>query len=65
MSQSPAIAATTDDGPVSPEGAQEGKNTGHLAAVRLQPLPILSLEEVQDVKTQDAGPRELRCVSKE
>ena len=65
MSQSPAIAATTDDRPVSPEGVQEGKNTCHLAAIRLQPLPILSLEEVQDVNTQDAGSRELRCISKE
>ena len=39
---------------VSPERTQEGKNTCHLAAIRLQPLPTVSPE---DVKTQDAGPR--------
>ena len=65
MSQSPAIAATTDDEPVIPGGTQEGRNTCHLAAFRLQPLPMLSLEVVQDVKTQFTGSRELRCVSKE
>ena len=30
---------------VSPEGTQEGKNTCHLAAIRLQPLPVVSLKE--------------------
>ena len=32
---------------VSPEGTQEGKNTCHLAAVRLQPLPMVSPEELR------------------
>ena len=41
------------------------KNTRHLAAVRLQPLPAVSAEETQGVKTQDTGPRWLRCISKE
>ena len=61
MSQPPAIAAEL----VSPEGAQEGKNTCHLAAIRLQPLPVVHPEETQDVKMQDTGPRQLRCISKE
>ena len=42
---------------VSPEGTQEGKNACRPAAIRLQPLPRVSLEEIQDVKTQDTGPR--------
>ena len=50
MSQSSVIAW------MSPEGIQEGKNTCYLAAIRLQPLPMLSPEETQDVKTQDTGP---------
>ena len=29
-----------------------------LAAVRLQPLPMVNPEETQDMKTQDTGPRE-------
>ena len=41
------------------------KNTCHPAAIRLQPLPAMSPEETRDVKTQDTGPRELRCISKE
>ena len=28
-----------------------------LAAVRLQPLPMVNPEETQDMKTQDTGPR--------
>ena len=28
-----------------------------LAAIRLQPLPIVSLEDSQEVKTQDTAPR--------
>ena len=42
---------------VSPEGTQEGKNTCHLAAIRLQPLPTVSPEETWGMKTQDTGPR--------
>jgi len=51
------IAATLDGELVSPEGTQEGKNTCHLAANRLQPLPMVNTEETRDVKTQDTGPR--------
>ena len=63
MSQSPAIEATTA-GLVSPEGTQQGKkkNTCHLTAIRLQPLPVASPKEIQGVKTQDTGQRLLRCV---
>ena len=32
---------------VSTEGTQEGKNTWQLTAIRLQPLPMVSLEETQ------------------
>ena len=56
MSQSSVIAATTDGELVSPEGAQEGKNTCHLAAIRLRSFPTVSPEETQDVKIQDTGP---------
>ena len=56
MSQSSAITALQRD-LVSSKGTQEGKNTCHLAAIRLQPLPTMSPEEIQDVKTQDTGPR--------
>ena len=48
MSQSSAIA-TLQRELESPEGTQEGKNTCHLAAIRLQPLPMVSPEETQDV----------------
>ena len=44
---------------------RKGKNTCHPAALRLQPLPAVSPAETQDVKIQDTGPRELRCLSKE
>ena len=57
MSQSSGIAATACGELVSPEDTQEGKNTCHLAANRLQPLPTVSPEETQDMKTQDTGPR--------
>ena len=56
MSQSLVLAAQRCES-VSPEGTKEGKNTCHLAAIRLQPLPTVSPEETQDVKTQDTGPR--------
>ena len=52
MSLSSTIAATMDDELVSHERTQEGKNTCHLAAIRLQPLPMVSSEEVQDVKSE-------------
>ena len=57
MSQSSAIITVMDGKLVSPEGTQEGKNTCHLAAIRLRPLPMVSLEETQDGKTQFTGPR--------
>ena len=47
MSQSLAVAATIDSELVSPEGTQEGKNTCHPAAIRLQPLPIVSPVELR------------------
>ena len=40
---------------VSPEGPQEGMNTCHLANIRLQPLPMMSPEETQDMKTQETA----------
>ena len=64
MSQSSAIAPTTADELVSPEGTQEGKNTCYLAAIRLQPLPTVNPEKSQDVKTEDTGPGQLRYISK-
>ena len=51
VSQSPAIVATVDGELVSPEGSQEGENTCHPVATRLQPLPLVSPEGTQDVKT--------------
>ena len=42
-----------DGEPVSPEGTQEGMNTCHLVNIRLQPLPMMSPEETQDMKTQE------------
>ena len=65
MSQSLVTAATMDGERVSPEGTQKGKNTCHPAAIKLQSPLTVSSEETQDVKTQDTGPRELRCISKE
>ena len=65
MSQSPAIVIAKNGELVSPEGTQEGKTTHHLVAIRLQPLPTVSPEEAQDVKTQDPGPRQPRCILKE
>ena len=52
-----AVAATLNGELMSPEGTQEGKNACHLAAISLQPLPTVSPEETQDVKTQDSGHR--------
>ena len=65
MSQPSAIVHITADELVSPEGTQEGKNTCYLAAIRLQPLPTVNPEKSQDVKAEDTGPRQLRCISKE
>ena len=56
MPQSSANAVTIDGELERPEGTQEGKNTCHLATIRLQPLPTVSPEETQDMKTQDTGP---------
>ena len=49
------MTATTDGELVSPEGTQQGKNTCYLAAIRLQPLPEVSPEEGQDVKSKWIG----------
>ena len=57
MLWSSAIAATMDDGLVSPKEGR--KNYRHLAALRLQPLP-LSPEETQDVKQRILVP-DRRC----
>ena len=43
--------------PVSPERTQEGKNTYHLADIRLQQLPKVSPEETQDVRILQTGSR--------
>ena len=54
------IATTANGEVVSHEETQEGQNTCQermLAAVRLQPLPMVNPEETQDMKTQDTGPR--------
>ena len=66
MSQTPVITATMNDGEPGRGGGgtQERKDTYHLAASRLQPLPIVSPEETQDVKTQDTGPRQLSAYQK-
>ena len=42
---------------VSPEQTQEGKNTCHPAAIRLQPLPTVSQEEAQDMKSTGFWPQ--------
>ena len=47
---------------VSPEETQDKKqylpSSNHpTAAIRLQPLTVVSCEEIQDAKTQDTGPR--------
>ena len=65
MSRSSAIAVTTDSELVSPKRTQERKNTCLLAAVRLQPLPKVSPEFPQDVKTHNIGPTQMRCLSEE
>ena len=65
MLKSLAIVATTDGELMRPEENQEGKNTCHLAAIRLQPYSTVSPEETQDVKTQDTGSRWVRYISEE
>ena len=57
MSQSPGIPATTDGELVSPQKTQDGRNTCLLAAIRLQPFPMVIPKGDQDVKKQDTGPR--------
>ena len=56
LPQSSAIAAKTYGELVSPDWTQEGKNDCHLAAIRLQPLPTVSLEETQMRKHRILGP---------
>ena len=57
QSKSSVIAATEDGELMSLEETREKKNICHLAAIRLQPLPMLSPKETQDVRTLDIGPR--------
>lgn len=57
QSKSSAIAATADGELMTLDRTQERKNICHLAAITLQPLPMLSPEKTQDVKTQHAGLR--------
>ena len=59
-----ATAATADGELVSLEGTQGRKNTHHLAAVKLQPLPKVSPEKAQDVENQELSPRWGRDISK-
>ena len=54
MSQSSEFIATTKGELVSSDETQEGKNTCHLGSFG---HPMVSPEETQDVKTQDARPR--------
>ena len=42
---------------VSPERAQEGKNTHHIADIGLQPLPKVSPEETQDARLPHTASR--------
>ena len=49
---------------LSLEGTQDG-NKEYLLVMRLQSHLMLQLEETQDEKTQDDGPRYLRCIIKE
>ena len=48
----PTIAALQHE-PVNLRKLWKEKNTSHLAAIRLQPLPTVSPEGTQHVKTQD------------
>ena len=45
MSPLPVVADTTGGELVSPERTQKERNTCHAAAVRLQPLPTVNVEE--------------------
>ena len=51
MSQSSETAATKDGELGSPEETQEGKDTRHSVAIRMYPLPVVSPEETENVKT--------------
>ena len=50
MSQSLETAAIKDGELGSPEETQEGKDTCHLVAIRMYPLPVVSPEETQEGK---------------
>ena len=56
------VAVFSDSSPPAPKGTQEGEEHRDLAAIRLQPPPTLSPEELGIQRT---GPRELRCGCKE
>ena len=58
MSQLPVVAATTGGELVSPERTQKERNTCRVAAIRLQPLPMVSPEETKlKMWKEDIGPR--------
>ena len=52
------VAATTGGELVSPERTQKERNTCHVAATRVQPLPVVSPEETKlKMWKEDIGPR--------
>ena len=56
MSQSSLVEAIMDGELENPEESQGGKNTCHLAAIRLQPLPKVSPEKIPNVKNRVSAP---------
>ena len=62
MSQSLAIAATTDGELVSPEGTQEGRE--YLPSSRHQAVATPHNEPGGNSGCENTGPRKLRCMSK-
>ena len=58
------VAATANRELGSLEGTHKEKNACHLAAIRLEPLLVVSLGETQGVKARETGPRKVRCISK-
>ena len=63
MSWSSATAATANSELVSPDKTQEREYLPS-SSYSLQSLPTVSPEETWDVKIQDTGPGQGRCVSK-
>ena len=65
MSRSSGTSATANSELVSPDRTQERKEYLLSSSHSLQSLPTVSPEETWDVKIQDTGPGQGRCVSKE